>query len=125
MAYRKKNILVDVSKVQQRISGMNSIEERLDLGNGVSVVALEAAVKDVTDLINLHNTKLSEIDQISNQYDAAVKAMNDLSKRALKGVEFKYGSDSNEYEMAGGTKSSEHKKPAKKVELPPNEEGNK
>ncbi|MCD9189403.1 MAG: hypothetical protein LUM44_23530 [Pyrinomonadaceae bacterium] len=125
MAYRKKNIPADVSKVQQRISGLKSIEERLDLGNGVSVVALEAAVARVIDFINLNNTKLSEIDQISNQTDEAIKEMNDLSTRALKGVEFKYGSDSNEYEMAGGTKRSEHKRAAKKPETPPEGEQNK
>lgn len=32
----------------------------------------------------------------------------------LAGVASKYGKDSNEYEMAGGTRKSEIKRPAKK-----------
>lgn len=98
---------------------MNSIEDKLDLGNGVSVTTLDNSTKTVVDLVNLHNTKLSEIDQISNQIDEAVRAMNDLSARALKGIEFKYGSDSNEYEMVGGKRRSERKKSTKKPETPP------
>jgi hypothetical protein len=37
--------------------------------------------------------------------------------RALNGVKFKYGADSSEYEMVGGTRQSERKKPVRKAKL--------
>ena len=37
-----------------------------------------------------------------------------MSSQMLSGVKVKYGRDSNEYEMAGGTRLSERKKPKKK-----------
>ena len=114
MAYRKKSIPKAVQAAQKRIDGMKSIDPALDLGNGVSVATMEAAVKKVTDGIGLYNTMLSQIDQVSNDNDADIKAMNELNSRALKGGEFKYGRNSNEYEMIGGTRTSERKKPVKK-----------
>lgn len=122
MARTKKSIPKDVQNAQKRIDGMKSIDTALDLGSGVSVATLEAAVKKVTDGIGVYNTSLSQIDQMGNDIGFDIKAMNDLSSRALKGVEFKYGKNSNEYEMAGGTRTSERKKPTKKTPPPEDEE---
>lgn len=115
MAYRKKSIPKDVQNSQKRVDGMKSIEAALDLGNGVSVATMEAAIKKVVDGISEYNTMLSQIDQKANEIEADIKAMNELSSRALKGTEFKYGKDSSEYEMAGGTRASERKKSVKKT----------
>ena len=114
MAYKKKTIPKDVQNAQKRVDGMQSIENKLDLGNDVSVDTMTAAIKKVTDGISEYNTMLSQIDQKGNQIDADLKAMNELSSRTLKGGEFKYGKDSNEYEMLGGTRASERKKSGKK-----------
>jgi len=115
MAYRKKSIPKDVQNAQQRVDGLKSIEPTLDLGNGVSVATIEASIKKVTDGISEYNTMLSQIDQKGNELEADTKAMNELSSRALKGVEFTYGKDSDEYEMAGGTRTSDRKKSVKKT----------
>lgn len=114
MAYKKRKLPESIQTVQKRIDGMVSIEEELDFGSGVSVATMKAAVKKVTDKISLHNTKLSEIDELGNEIDADTKSANDLSSRALKAAEFKYGKDSSEYEKLGGTRASERKKPVKK-----------
>jgi hypothetical protein len=115
MAYKKRKIPEDVQDVQKRIDGMTTIEPELDFGSGVSVVTMKAAVKKVSDGISLLNMKLSEADELGNNIDADIKAMNELSSRALKASEFKYGKDSNEYEKMGGTRASERKKPQKKT----------
>jgi len=115
MAYRKKSIPKDVQNAQQRVDGLKSIEPALDLGNGVSVATIEASIKKVTDGISDYNMRLSSVDQKGNELEVDTKAMNDLSSRALKGVEFKYGKDSDEYEMAGGTRTSDRKKSVKKT----------
>ncbi|CAN5357191.1 hypothetical protein BH10ACI1_BH10ACI1_25340 [soil metagenome] len=114
MAYKKKNIPKDVQKAQQRTDGMKSIEPALDLGNGVSVATMEAAITKVSNGISAYNTLLSQLDQMGNDIEADIKSMNELSSRALKGAEFVFGADSNEYEMLGGTRTSERKKYKKK-----------
>ena len=40
--------------------------------------------------------------------------MRDYSERILLAVAVKYGRDSNEYEMAGGVRKSERKRPVRK-----------
>ena len=57
---------------------------------------------------------LADVDEKSNEIEAAIKLMTDLSTRALRGAEFKYGGDSNEYEKIGGTRKSDRKKSARK-----------
>lgn len=114
MARLKKSIPRDVDEARQRVAGMISINDNLDLGNGVSVQAITALIETTTDEIGEYNTMLSQIDQKSNEIDAHVKTLNDLTSRALKGTEFKYGRDSNEYEMIGGTRTSDRKKPVRK-----------
>ena len=92
---------------------MKSIDPDLDLGNGISVKTMEAAIKKVVDGISEYNTLLSQIDQKGNDTEGDIKALNELSSRALKGSEFKYGKESDEYEMFGGTRTSDRKKNAK------------
>ena len=42
------------------------------------------------------------------------KTMKDICERMLEGVGSKFGHDSNEYEMAGGKRKSERKRPIRK-----------
>ena len=59
------------------------------------------------------NTMLAQVDEKSNEI-AMVKQMNDLAIRAVKSAEFKFGGDSNEFEMIGGTRKSDRKRPIRK-----------
>lgn len=113
MARIKKSIPKDVQNAQKRVDGMKSVAPDLDLGNGISVKTMEAAIKKVVDGISEYNTLLSQVDQKGNDTETDIKALNELSSRALKGSEFKYGKDSDEYEMFGGTRTSDRKKNAK------------
>lgn len=114
MAYKKRKIPASIQEVQKRIAGMKSIDPKLDLGNGVSVDTMEAAVETVVAGIEDYNTTLSSLDGKGNTIDANIKTAVELSTRALKGGEFKYGKNSDEYEKFGGTRSSERKKPDRK-----------
>jgi hypothetical protein len=114
MSRQKKSIPKEVQIAQHRVTGMVSIEETLDLGNGVSIDTLKAAIKAVVDEIAEYNTMISNADAKSNRIDVLIEALNDLSSRALKGVESKYGRDSDEYEKAGGTRTSDRKRPGRK-----------
>ena len=98
-----------------RLAGCKSIDENLDLGNGQTVAAYEAKINQVRSLLEAYNASLAVTEQNKNLFVAGEKELGDLNERMLDGVGFKFGKDSDEYEMAGGTRKSERKKPAKKT----------
>jgi hypothetical protein len=114
MSRQRRSTPKEVESAQQRVNGLVSIEETLDLGNGVSIDALRVSICAVMDEVGEYNTMIANANEKSNRIDMLVEALNDLSSRALKGVEFKYGRDSNEYEKAGGTRTSDRKRPGRK-----------
>ena len=114
MARLKKSITKDIQKAQQRLNGMTAISPTLDLGEGVSVAAFKAIIDALIERISQNNTLLSQADEMQNEITAMTNAMNDMSTRSLNGIKFKFGADSNEYEMSGGVRKSERKKPFRK-----------
>ena len=58
---------------------------------------------------------LSTVDRAIASVEAAEAEVKNLSELMLLGVATKYGKDSYEYEMAGGVRKSERKRPTRKV----------
>lgn len=115
MARMKKTVNRDIQNAQKRLDGMKAIDPALDLGEGVSVATLEAAINAPVTKISRYNSILSQADDLLNEINADITGMNDMSARALLGGGFKFGKNSSEYEMMGGTRTSERKKPGKKT----------
>ncbi|MGB3517964.1 MAG: hypothetical protein WBA43_16020 [Elainellaceae cyanobacterium] len=90
---------------------MRSIHASLDLGNGLTLAEYNQAINAVRADIDTYNEALSQVDNASNAVQAGEKKLRDLSEQMLMAVAAKYGKDSSEYEMAGGTRKSERKKP--------------
>lgn len=109
MARRKKESSV-LAKAERRLSGIRSISDKLDLGNGLSTAAYEKEIVVLRNEIAEYNTLLSKVDAASNRVSSAEKEMAYLTSKMLMGVLFKYGKDSSEYEMAGGTRQSERRR---------------
>jgi len=93
---------------------LESIGTNLDLGNSLTLAAYNAAIESADGLLSAYNTKLSELDGLLNQLETAETKLDELSGRMLAGVGVKFGKDSDEYEKAGGTRSSERKSSARK-----------
>ena len=108
---RKSNTVVSANK---RLAGLESIDPLLDLGNGNTIAAYLVAIKGVADALDAYNQNLSDADALMNNVEAAEKTLSDFSEVMLEAVGTKYGHDSNEYEMAGGTRKSERKRPVRK-----------
>jgi len=93
-----------------RLAGLQSIDPLLDLGGGLTVASFKADIEDVDGELNTYNTMLSNVDQVSNRLETKEDKLNDKSTRMLAAVGARFGKDSDEYEKAGGTRTSERKK---------------
>jgi hypothetical protein len=114
MARKKLTVNKRVQTAKQRLNGSKSIDPNLDLGNGLTIAAFEAVIGENEAAINDHNTTLSSLDQKGNLAISTAKAATEYSERWLAAVGVRFGKDSDEYEMAGGTRKSERKKPVRR-----------
>jgi uncharacterized membrane protein YgcG len=110
---RLKRTSAVVDTASKRLSGLKGIGEP-NLGPTLTVTMYEAKIDAVVALLNAYNQKIAELDQMQNDLQAAEAELNDLNRRFLSAGEAQFGPDSNEYEMLGGTRKSERKKPTKK-----------
>ena len=116
MARRKLARVLDLEKGTTRLAAVKSIDATLDLGNNINVTVYETELNLLRTKLNTYNTTLSTIDDLYNACLVQIDVVKDLNERILRGVATKYGKNSTQYEMAGGKKKSERKKPAKKTE---------
>ena len=114
MARRKLSRVLDLEKGITRLAAVKSIDTALDLGNNITVANYETQVNLLSTKLSTYNTALSTIDDLYNECVAQIDVLKDWNERILTGVATKYGKNSSQYEMAGGKKKSERKKPTPK-----------
>jgi hypothetical protein len=103
-----------LSKAITRAASLSSIDASMDLGNGITLAKYNTVITDLKNSQNIYNAVLSTVDEKLNIVRASEKIVADYSERILAGVGSKYGKNSNEYEMAGGVKKSDRKRPVRK-----------
>ena len=112
---RRKLVRVPAfDKAKTRLASIISIDKDLDLGNDVTVSNYDKEVTKFNDTLKVYNTALSTIDDLYNACIDQETVLKEWNERVLNGVGFKFGKDSSEYEMAGGVRKSERKKPSPK-----------
>ena len=116
MAFKRRSSQV-LSDAQTRAANLKAIDPNLDLGNELTVADYESRIAAAQNVLDSYNAQLAKADSLGNDFKAIEKEVRGFSARMLAGVGVKYGKDSNEYEMAGGTRSSEIKR-KKKPEKP-------
>ncbi|MDQ3802103.1 MAG: hypothetical protein M3384_21975 [Acidobacteriota bacterium] len=119
MAKARKSATRTMNETEQKIAGMKSIEATLDLTGGVSVAAGEALLADARAALEDYNQTLALADEKLNVFNAKERVLRGFNKKVLPAVGLKYGTDSAEYEMVGGTRDSERAKPKPKHEPAP------
>jgi hypothetical protein len=110
MARRKLIRVPDLEKGKARLAGLKSIKEDLDFGDNLSVVVYNTQLELLETKLKTYNKTLSSIDDMYNECIAQIDVIKDYNERMLSGAALKYGKNSSEYEMAGGTRKSERKK---------------
>ena len=112
MAFKRKTSKI-LTEAQTRLANMQGIDPNLDLGNGLTLAAYADEIAANQKQLDDYNAQLAKADAAGNDFKAGEKNLRTLSSRMLAAVGVKYGKDSNEYEMAGGTRTSERKKKKK------------
>jgi hypothetical protein len=103
-----------IDKAAGRLAGLKSIHPNLDLGKGLSNQTFTDAIETARQRVAAYNTTLSRLDADRSAMIDAEKALSAFSEKMLIGVAFEYGNDSPEYEMAGGVRKSQRKRPTRK-----------
>jgi hypothetical protein len=113
MSRRKKTSPV-LEKADLRAAGLRAISPTLDLGNNLTFPSYLATIDETRAKLTAYNEALSNLDALYSDFQKAEKDLSDLSEQMLMGVGTKYGKRSNEYQMAGGVRKDNRKRPAPK-----------
>ena len=117
MAQRKRES-ESVKNATQRANKLRSIDAELDLGNGLTLAAYDTKIGATKAENDTYNTMKSALDGQLDKVEKLEKELDRMSVNMLAGVKIKHGDDSPEYEMAGGTRASDRKRPVRKAKTP-------
>lgn len=92
-----------LEKAQRRLANLNSIDENLDLGYGLTLQAYRQMLDDTRAALGAHNVLVSNLNESGLTVTEMEKALSEMSERMLTGVATKYGRKSKEYSKAGGS----------------------
>ncbi|WGV24755.1 hypothetical protein [Halotia branconii] len=109
MARRKRTSPV-LQKSVRRAAGINSIDPKLDLGNGLSLFAFSALIEAMRTQENAYNTALSNLDKLYHEMLEKERELADMTEHILLGVATRYGKSSVEYGMAGGVPKNQRRR---------------
>ncbi|MEH2040673.1 hypothetical protein [Nostoc sp.] len=109
MGRRKRNSRT-LGKAELRLASVKSISQTLDVGEGLTVKDYTEKIESVRQSLEAYNTTLSTIDILLTQLVENEQDLADYSEKILRGVAYKYGNNSHEYQMAGGTRKSDRKR---------------
>lgn len=105
-----------LDRAERRSAAIKAIDATLDLGNGHTVDSFNSVIAATRTKLFAYNSSLSTVDAAQTVLVEAEKELMELTAHILLSVAAKYGKDSYEYEMAGGTRRSERKRPVRKTE---------
>lgn len=107
---KKKRALRIFSKAEMRLASIKSISPTLDLGDKLTVIDYTNKIESLRQSLEAYNTTLSTIDVLLTQITENERDLADYSEKILLGVAYKFGKNSHEYQMAGGTRKSDRKR---------------
>ncbi|MEH2024894.1 hypothetical protein [Nostoc sp.] len=106
MSRRKRTSRV-LEKAELRSAGLKAIDSKMNFGENCDLQNLSQSIELLRTMLDAYNTALTLIDSSKTKIDVMEKTLSNLTDKMVRGVAFKYGKDSSEYEMAGGVRDSE------------------
>jgi hypothetical protein len=104
-----------LDRAERRIAAIKSISATLDLGNGHTVDSFNTVIEATRNKLSDYNSSLSTVDAAQTALVEAERKLMEVTEHILLSVAAKYGKDSYEYEMAGGIRRSDRKRPVRKT----------
>ncbi|MEH2124609.1 hypothetical protein [Nostoc sp.] len=96
-----------LEKAEFRVAGLKAIDPNINFDNIYSLQHLSQLIEQFHNMLNDYNAAIAMIDSSRKKLDEMEKTLNQVSDKMLVGVGFKYGKNSDEYELAGGVRDSE------------------
>jgi folylpolyglutamate synthase/dihydropteroate synthase len=104
---RKKSTSRNLQKAEFRVAGLKAIDPNIAFDENYNLQNLTQLIEQFHNMLDDYNAAIAVIDSSRTKLDEMEKTIRNISDKMLVGVGFKYGKDSNEYELAGGVKNSE------------------
>jgi hypothetical protein len=108
---KRKSTILDTAR--QRLAGLKKIPNT-NFGPGLTKEAYETEINGYSEDQDDYNGDVGALDEKGNRLDAREQGVADLNQRILAAVKAQFGPDSNEYELVGGVRRSDRKKPTRK-----------
>ncbi|MEH2084453.1 MAG: hypothetical protein V7K89_32140 [Nostoc sp.] len=118
MARPKRNSRT-LGKAEVRLASIKSINPTLDVGESLTVKDYTEKIENLRQSLEAYNTTLSTIDVLLTQIVENEQDLADYSEKILRGIAYKYGNNSHEYQMAGGIRKSDRKRTVRQSVLLP------
>lgn len=104
---RQKRTSRILEKAEFRAAGLKAIDSSMDFGDNCDLQNLTQSIEQLRTMIDSYNAALAVIDSSKTKIDEMEKSLSNLSDKLVRGVAFKYGRNSSEYEIAGGVRESD------------------
>ncbi|MEH2198065.1 hypothetical protein [Nostoc sp.] len=104
---RQKRTSRVIEKAEFRFAGFKAIDPNMNFDDYCNLESLAQSIEQLHTTIDAYNAALAVVDSSKTKIDEMEKNLSKLSDKMLKGVAFKYGTDSSEYEIAGGVRDSD------------------
>ncbi|MBD2595960.1 hypothetical protein H6G74_16730 [Nostoc spongiaeforme FACHB-130] len=119
---RKKRSSQILEKAQFRVAGLKAIDPNLNFDDTHNLQSMTQLIEQFKKMLEDYNSALAIIDSSKQKLDEMEKTLKQVSDRMVTGVGFKYGKNSNEYELAGGIRESERVRKSRLTRLKSNPE---
>ena len=96
-----------LEKAEFRVAGLKAIDPNINFDNTYSLQNLSQLIEQFHNMLNDYNAAIAMIDSSRKKLDEMEKTLSQVSDKMLVGVGFKYGKNSDEYELAGGVRDSD------------------
>ncbi|MEH1872598.1 hypothetical protein [Nostoc sp.] len=104
---RKKRSSRILEKAEFRVAGLKAIDQNIKFDDTYNLQNLTQLIDNFHNMLDDYNAAIAMIDSSKTKLDEMEKTLNQVSDKMLMGVGFKYGKNSNEYELAGGVRDSD------------------
>jgi len=106
MTRRKRSSRI-LEKAEFRVAGLKAIDPNINFDDTYNLQNLNQLINNFHNMLDEYNAAIAMIDSSRKKLDEMEKTLSHVSDKMLVGVGFKYGKNSNEYELAGGVRDSE------------------